>query len=272
MRSIFILWFLLVALLPNSTSAMDHRALAEHWAPIIYQQTASSTSFKEDQFTAFNYDLDWRGDNNWSNLIYYPTHAVVYYSVHETQTHYFLGSYLYYPRTSGSTKQANIMTGSMLAIAKGSITEGKLSMIATYNDAKWQWQQLQPQTNTSPVSLTVASSSSGSRRIVLAQSLTHHFKGIRYYYGGAAKTPVSNSIANTTSCSYQLLPISILQTGLRLPATTIPMQFATHAIPALKPPWFWGTKTNDLWNLPAESLLHQVPGIDAVSLIYLLRP
>ena len=38
--------------------------------------------------TKFNYDGDWRGDNNWENLENYPQIPSAYFSVRETLTHY----------------------------------------------------------------------------------------------------------------------------------------------------------------------------------------
>lgn len=63
------------------------RAIAEQFAPIIYQETRS---FKLDQITSFDFDGDWNGANNWENAYLYPTPAYVYYAVIEADRHYFL--------------------------------------------------------------------------------------------------------------------------------------------------------------------------------------
>ena len=51
--------------------------------------------------TKFNYDGDWRGDNNWENLENYPQIRSAYFSVRETLTHYFIEYDFYYPREDG---------------------------------------------------------------------------------------------------------------------------------------------------------------------------
>lgn len=38
--------------------------------------------------TKFNYDGNWRGDNNWENLENYPQIPSAYFPVRETLTHY----------------------------------------------------------------------------------------------------------------------------------------------------------------------------------------
>jgi hypothetical protein len=284
MRAIFLsLLFAWTLLIPSPSFALDHRELAESWAPHIYQQTSSTTSFKEDQFTSFDFDLDWRRDNNWANLSYYPPKSLVYYSVHETATHYFIGYYLYYPRTSGSTPHANLMTGSVLVIAKTNVPRGDVQVIATYEGDAWQWFSPNPQANGisvdinkfshtigSPLSLAVTSSTSGFRHMTLWQPRAD-FSGIKYYYGGEAKVPEFSPTKRSVTCSYQLMPIRFLQMGLNQSLQPLPSQFVTrNSLP--NPPWNWGDKTLDLWNRPAESIARQVSGIDPVSLNYLAKP
>jgi len=41
-----------------------HRKLAEHYAPVVFQETRSAVL---DAIGRFDYDGDWRGDNNWRN-------------------------------------------------------------------------------------------------------------------------------------------------------------------------------------------------------------
>lgn len=41
-----------------------HRKLAEHYAPVVFQESRSAVL---DFITRFDYDGDWRGDNNWRN-------------------------------------------------------------------------------------------------------------------------------------------------------------------------------------------------------------
>ncbi len=54
--------------IPTAMPSEQYRDLAEHWAPTIYQDVNETYLTRADIPTAFNYDGDWRGDNNWENL------------------------------------------------------------------------------------------------------------------------------------------------------------------------------------------------------------
>ena len=68
----------------------QYRGLAEYWAPTIYQDVNETYLTRADIPTRFDYDGDWRGDNNWENLENYPQNPSAYFSVRETLTHYFI--------------------------------------------------------------------------------------------------------------------------------------------------------------------------------------
>jgi hypothetical protein len=72
--------------------------IAARFAPIIYQGLDGNPRF--DYITNFDFDGDWRGDNNWQNAdnSAYPLRAYVYYSVVETETHYFIHYATFHPR------------------------------------------------------------------------------------------------------------------------------------------------------------------------------
>ncbi|MBI3949182.1 MAG: hypothetical protein HY314_01825 [Acidobacteria bacterium] len=72
--------------------------IAAHFAPIIHQGLNGSPRF--DYITNFDFDGDWRGDNNWENADNksYPLRAYVYYSVIETDTHYYVHYAVFHPR------------------------------------------------------------------------------------------------------------------------------------------------------------------------------
>src|SRR6187397_3382735 len=71
------------------------RALAEHYAPVIFQESRSAVL---DFITRFDYDGDWRGDNNWRNAYLYDHPGYVYYSVIESTRHYFITYAFYHAR------------------------------------------------------------------------------------------------------------------------------------------------------------------------------
>ncbi len=74
------------------------KQIAAQFAPIIYQGLGDQARF--DYITNFDFDGDWQGDNNWANAgnKSYPLRAVVYYSVIETATHYFVQYSFFHPR------------------------------------------------------------------------------------------------------------------------------------------------------------------------------
>ncbi len=79
------------------TPAHDLEA-ASLFAPIFYQALGDKP--RSDYITNFDFDGDWRGDNNWQNLenLQFPLKAFVYYSVSETTTHLFIHYAVFHPR------------------------------------------------------------------------------------------------------------------------------------------------------------------------------
>jgi hypothetical protein len=78
---------------PRASSSARRFAIAEHWAPTIYQETRGPV----DLITAFDFDGDWDGSNNAEHLKTFPLYAVVYFTVAETATHWFVTYVLYHP-------------------------------------------------------------------------------------------------------------------------------------------------------------------------------
>ncbi len=74
------------------------KQIAAQFAPVIYQGLGEQPRF--DYITNFDFDGDWKGDNNWVNAggKTYPLRAFVYYSVIETATHYFVHYAFFHPR------------------------------------------------------------------------------------------------------------------------------------------------------------------------------
>ena len=75
----------------------DHE-IAVRLAPTFYQALGPSPRF--DYITRFDFDGDWRGDNNWDNAAdeRLPLAAYVYYAVSETRTHLFVVYAAFHPR------------------------------------------------------------------------------------------------------------------------------------------------------------------------------
>ena len=74
------------------------RDIAVQLAPTFYQALGSSPRF--DYITRFDFDGDWRGDNNWDNAAdeRVPLSASIYYAVSETRTHFFAIYAAFHPR------------------------------------------------------------------------------------------------------------------------------------------------------------------------------
>ena len=72
----------------------SYEELARHYAPVIRQGAVS----EQDYITAVDFDGDWIGNNNWENQPTGDLSACVYYSVIESETHWFLFYSLFHPR------------------------------------------------------------------------------------------------------------------------------------------------------------------------------
>ncbi|HXE90387.1 MAG TPA: hypothetical protein VNK82_05420 [Terriglobales bacterium] len=88
---------------PSTLTAKEQelRAIAERFAPIIYQRLAGTAEdYRFDYPTNFDFDGDWVGNNNWANAAdsRYKLWSFVYYSVIEGEDHYYLHYAVYHPR------------------------------------------------------------------------------------------------------------------------------------------------------------------------------
>lgn len=79
---------------PTAAPTVDPSVIAVHHAPVIYQGAASD----QDYITRVDFDGDWIGNNNWENQPTGGLAAHVYYSVIETETHWFIFYSLFHPR------------------------------------------------------------------------------------------------------------------------------------------------------------------------------
>lgn len=80
------------------TPEARHREVAALFAPLFYQALGEHPRY--DYITSFDFDGDWRGDNNWHNAAdrRFTLPAWVYYNVRETATHYFVHYAVFHPR------------------------------------------------------------------------------------------------------------------------------------------------------------------------------
>jgi len=94
-----------------ANAARDHE-IASQFAPVFRQGLGDSR--RHDYITNFDFDGDWRGDNNWENSdnARFPLRAYIYYAVSETQTHYFIHYAVFHPRDyKGNTAGGRVLSG-----------------------------------------------------------------------------------------------------------------------------------------------------------------
>ncbi len=119
---------------PESSSGEPYRALVAHWAPMVAQATWFEP--KADYLARFDFDGDWKGDNNWENTAAGSSQAYVYYAVAETETHWFLIYNFFHPRDYsancvGGTCHENDNEGLILTIRKDGTRSGRLQVMET---------------------------------------------------------------------------------------------------------------------------------------------
>lgn len=104
----------------SRNAELDYR-IASRFAPIFHQALGSAPRF--DYITNFDFDDDWRGDNNWNNAENpkFPLKAYVYYSVFETRTHYFIHYAAFHPRDykGGEKRGAALSQAIRLGVGAG---------------------------------------------------------------------------------------------------------------------------------------------------------
>lgn len=108
-----------VAAEPASTAG--DLELAEHWAPVWYQDTHVA-NYRADYIAKFNYDDDFTGLNNWNNLGAYELIPYVYYWVVETEANWYIGYAVFHPRDWSNVLWAgeheNDMEGCLLVVER----------------------------------------------------------------------------------------------------------------------------------------------------------
>jgi hypothetical protein len=121
-----------------AAAAPTDAALAMRWAPVHYQDTDSS-DYDADYLSAVDFDGDWNPRNNWEHQddSLSRLNAVVYYSVAETSTHWFIVYAFYHPRDwtefdpFGLESHENDMEGVLLTVRRDGSTFGTLQAMVT---------------------------------------------------------------------------------------------------------------------------------------------
>jgi hypothetical protein len=260
----------------------DHRRLAEHYAPVVFQESRSTVL---DYIAKFDYDGDWKGDNNWRNAYLHDLTGHVYYSVIESSNHYFITYAFYHPRDytarpyegfAPKTEHENDMEGCTITIEKDGSPFGKIVLLETLaHDVFFKYDN-RDNRRVANGSLKLDGSmtfADGKPAVfieaeghgVKAASRSHvasrgNFPGIVYRYTGTAAVPESNRDPNAT---YDLVSIEDTLWANRFDvgstfccADDYAMKAGTARIGsafngpiggcAAKPPWGWDQATDKI--------------------------
>jgi len=205
---------------PAATEAPDpvalHQDLAQHYAPVIHQGVASDQDF----ITAVDFDGDWIGNNNWENQPNGDLSAYVYYSVVETESHWFLFYSLFHPRdytgdpcedTGGCHE--NDMESVQVIVAKDGTGLGHLQAVQTLAHRNIYLYAIDPSVGQNALKVSGSVDLEGSHPVVYVETFGHGIYAHRqilvpyrvtYRVGEQAEVPDG---LKDEDVSYQLVPI-----------------------------------------------------------------
>jgi len=161
----------------SQKSIINDAAIAARFAPVFYQALGDKP--RNDYITNFDFDGDWRGDNNWNNAgnKEFPLKAFVYYSVAETSTHFFVHYAVFHPRDyKGGEKKGALLSQ---LIREGTKRGGKYDPTGLADDATLAHE------NDMEGALVVVKRNGNDlaeAQVVFAETL-HHNKFTRYQTG-----------------------------------------------------------------------------------------
>lgn len=144
------------------------RKVAALYAPVFFQGVGPFP--RGDYITNFDFDGDWRGDNNWENCsdVKYPLKAYVYYSLLETRAHFFI----HYALFHAQDYKGGRLLSELLELAKERF--GKI--IETYDPTGLSKQVSLSHENDMEGCLIVVEKNGGAPengRVVAAEALAH---------------------------------------------------------------------------------------------------
>ncbi|MBQ2953528.1 MAG: hypothetical protein IJE07_08210 [Clostridia bacterium] len=286
--------------------------VAQHYAPVIDQavNVLLSEGGRGDFITAVDYDGDWSALNNWENLRSGDLGAVVYYSVQETDTHWFVGYYFYHPRDDAEIwldRHENDLEGVMLAVPKSDdgylppeymYTQGHGNVYFYFSgsadsmlNGSHYGGALALQLNTDRPCIYITPNGTLENCGHSVESAAGHStywsvgeSGVRYFYGGVAETPVTwNGDFSRNPCSYALRPLEELWAWRNGPYDGTGVFGSYGAFDGdnwgtdkANPPWGWRNKTiygfgGSFLSDPAWTINHAISGA-ALSADYTVNP
>ena len=296
----------------TADGVLTHEEIAIHYAPVIDQavNVLLSEGGRGDFITAVNYDGDWSALNNWENLTSGDLGAVVYYSVQETDTHYFAGYCFYHPRDDAEIwldRHENDMEGVMLAIPKSAEGFAAPEYMYTQGHGNVYFYTAHPLE-----SVHMLEGSHHGGFMLLAGDRVHLYitpngtlkncghsvesalnhstywsvgsSGVRYVYGGSANKPLFwNGPFENNPCAYELRPLSELWAFRNGPydGTGVFGSYGAfdgdnYGEDKANPPWGWRNKTvygfgGSFLTDPAWTINHAISGA-ALSADYTVNP
>lgn len=263
---------------------LTQEEIAIHYAPQIDQavNVLLSAGGRGDFITAVNYDGDWSCLNNWENLTAGDLGAVVYYSVQETDTHYYIGYYFYHPRDDAEIwldRHENDLEGIMLCVPKSAERFLPPEMMYTQGHGNLYFYLMGSDRDADVAAdshyggnLTYAVMDGNCHRPAIyicpngtlknqghsVEGSDNHStywsvgnSGVRYFYGGEAKKPLFwNGPFEDNMCSYDLRPLDELWAFRNGPYDGSSVFGSYGAFDGdnwgedrANPPWAWRNKT-----------------------------
>ena len=209
---------LLVACRPSlapGNQEVDDLALATYYAPVIYQGVATD----QDYITRVDFDGDWISNNNWEHQPTGDLSAYVYYSVIETESHWFIFYSLFHPRDYESKPcdevngcHENDMESIQLAILKDGSRYGRLQAMETLAHGDIYLYVADENVQPGYLDITGPVLMEGNRPVVYVETYGHGIYGhkldlkpgvVVYRVGEEAERPAGMN----TQAHYRLLPI-----------------------------------------------------------------
>lgn len=250
--------------------------IAIHYAPEIDAavNVLLSGSGRGDFLAAVDYDGDWAALNNWENMMDYPLLAKVYYSVQETDTHYYVGYYFYHPRDDAEIwldKHENDLEGIMLAVPKCEDRFAQPEMMYTQGHGHVPFYFSGQMTMTEGSRRGGEMLLDGDRPVIYitpngtlshaghsVESAAGHStywsvgnSGVRYFHGGIAQEPSTfHGAYERNRCSYALVSLDELWSRRNGPYgdTAVLGEYGAfrgdnYGTNKANPPWGWRNKT-----------------------------
>ncbi|GAB4527776.1 MAG: hypothetical protein Kow0063_03340 [Anaerolineae bacterium] len=280
-----------------------YEEMAFHYAPVIHHGVAT----EQDFITAVDFDGDWVGNNNWQNQPEGDLSAHVYYSVIETETHWFLFYSLFHPRdyTGDPCEESagcheNDMESIQVVVRKDGTPYGHLLAVETLAHDHIYLYPADPSVGRNGLRLQREATLEDSHPVVYVETYGHGIFGkkiilspyvVTYRPGERAEVPEG---LKDEDVAYRLVPIydSLWQHRTEVgpgQAFDQPFDYQGHSLPAAfdgddygedraNTPWGYDQETGEAlsrgdWFLdPARALLHHAHVEGEISTTYLYNP